>query len=249
VNLMNIFQRWQLRKRLKRLEAQINSESLMGRTCDHCSHSIEKYLEARYCANCERYFCFRCAGLGHGYCPKCQKQCGVNEKVVGWLEERDLVVAELNGSAAPATMVSRDAAKEDAKQWVREKATAKDWESLVACLLPDRFALADDSVERAYLETQQYDAEGNLICALIDREHPIDAAAAGNAVLETYDKHPSNERVAKVAIRLASGSILKPPEPLMSVCMKAGAMVRKFNDAGLYATRKPFGLSDFIQRK
>lgn len=245
-------QQW-LSKRMKELEAQIESESLMACTCDHCSSSIERYTEARYCANCNRYFCYRCAGLGQGSCPKCGRKCGFSERVAGLIEERMCVEAEINGSEPPLTQASREVAKEDAERWVRERAKAKDWEALVDCLIQDRYAIKDNTVKRTHLEKQQYEAEAELSLAVGDAN---EAAAAGLVVLAAYGKHPTNEYVAKVAIKIASRTFFRVdnewipvPDPLMSMITRAGSMVRKFNDDGLYAARKPFGLEDFLSRQ
>lgn len=94
MSIMTTYRKWKLSKQLQRLEARLDVEAGLASTCDSCSRSVSPG-DARYCPSCNRYFGYCCAGLGHGYCPKCKGMCGVNPKIVRWVEEADGVRAQL----------------------------------------------------------------------------------------------------------------------------------------------------------
>lgn len=94
MSLMMAYRKWKLSKRLNRLEARLDVEAGLASTCDNCSRSVGPG-DARYCPSCNCYFGYCCAGLGHGYCPKCKGSCGFNSRTVSWIEEANEVRAQL----------------------------------------------------------------------------------------------------------------------------------------------------------
>ena len=242
-----MLKRWLSERRIQKIESQIESAALLARTCDKCAATIEDYDSARYCETCDRYFCLRCTGLGHGWCPVCGRACGSNPKVQALLEKRDLLAAQRDGTQPAATFEAREEASRRGGKWASAAAASGKWEALLECLLQDPGVLPDFTVKRAYLEAQQSSAERQLEIAVTGRDQPDKAARAASLVLELCKQHPSNMRVAKVAIHLAGVIILSTPEPLRALSLEAGSTVRRFHAQGLYASSEPLGLDWFLR--